>query len=329
MLLEIKDLKKYFKISKNVFDPGHITLKALDGVNLNIAEKETVGLVGESGCGKSTLGRLIVSLYEPTEGSILFRGQAIQVLKNHDRRAFHRQIQIIFQDPYTSLNPRMTVGQIIEEPLIVQELGVSGERRKRVVELMNLVGLEERVIDRFPHEFSGGQRQRIGIARALVVDPTLIVADEPVSALDVSIQAQIINLLLELQEKLGFALLFISHDLSVVRYLSHRVAVMYLGKIVELAETDKLFASPLHPYTQALFSAIPEPDPLADKKRILLKGEIPSPINPPTGCTFHPRCPIMIEKCITENPPFLPHRPSHYASCWHPSILATSFVAQH
>ena len=315
-LLKIENLKKHFVVQKSIFDQSRQTLKALDGVNLTINEGETLGLVGESGCGKSTLGRLVLSLYEPSSGSVSFGGDEVGKLKAADKKVFHRNVQIIFQDPYTSLNPRMTVGQIIEEPLIVQKMGKGRERNARVAELLKLVGLDESALTRYPHEFSGGQRQRVGIARALSVNPRLLVADEPVSALDVSVQAQIINLLLDLQVRLGFALLFISHDLSVVRYLSHRVAVMYLGRIVELADTETLFKAPAHPYTRALLSAIPVPDPKAKPKREILKGEIPNPIDPPSGCTFHPRCPIKNERCIKVIPQLEELRDGHLVSCF-------------
>ena len=305
VLLQVRDLVKHFEVSGGTFGATRGTVRAVDGVSFDIHRGETLGLVGESGCGKTTTGRCILRLERPTGGSILFEGRDLATLSGAELRAVRRRMQVIFQDPYSSLNPRMTVGQIIEEPLAVHRL-VSGRaaRAARVRELLRQVGLLAPHARRYPHELSGGQRQRVGIARALAMEPTLIVCDEPVSALDVSIQAQIINLLEDLQAQLGLTYLFVAHDLSVVRHISDRVAVMYLGRIVELADRKTLYDAPVHPYTRALLSAVPIPDPEleAHRERIVLGGEVPSPLNPPSGCVFHPRCPIAVERCSREVP---------------------------
>ncbi len=307
ILLKTINLKKYFPIKKGVFFQKTIAnLKAVDGVSIDIKKGETLALVGESGCGKSTLGRTLMRLYEPTSGDIIFDSQNITRIPQNKLKPLRKNIQMIFQDPYASLNPRMTVGSIIAEPLKTHGVGTRIERRHKIFELMDTVGLNPSYIRRYPHEFSGGQRQRIGIARTLALNPKLIIADEPISALDVSIQAQIINLLIELQIYFGLSYIFITHDLSVVKHISTRVAVMYLGKIVELAPTYELFKQPLHPYTEALLSAIPVPDPTFEKmrrsQRIILTGDIPSPIDPPKGCAFHTRCPKKFDRCMIEEP---------------------------
>ncbi|HWP56780.1 MAG TPA: dipeptide ABC transporter ATP-binding protein [Candidatus Acidoferrales bacterium] len=296
-LVEVRNLKKYFPVGSGLFTRRKGEVKAVDGVSLTVEEGETLGLVGESGCGKSTLGRTILRLIEPTEGEVRFQGVNILALSPREMRDMRRQMQIIFQDPYASLNPRMRVGEIIGEGLEIHKLARGAKKRERVMELLNQVGLKEEHYDRYPHEFSGGQRQRIGIARALAVNPKFIVADEPVSSLDVSIQAQIINLLQELQEKMHLTYLFISHDLRVVEHISHRVAIMYLGKIVEIAESETIYRDAKHPYTRALLSAVPIPDPSRKKERIILEGDVPSPVRPPPGCSFHPRCPHREQIC--------------------------------
>jgi oligopeptide/dipeptide ABC transporter ATP-binding protein len=301
-LLEAHELRKYFPVRGGMLGTKRALLRAVDGVSLNVAAGETLGIVGESGCGKSTLGRLILRLLEPTSGSIRFAGEDLLALDHEALQRKRREMQIIFQDPYASLNPRMRVGGIVGEGLDVHGLARGGERKRRVLELLGRVGLRPDSYDRYPHEFSGGQRQRIGIARALAVKPRLIVADEPVSALDVSVQAQIVNLLQDLQEALGLAYLFIAHDLRVVEHISHRVAIMYLGKIVELADAADLYANPHHPYTRALLSAVPMPDPTRKRQRVVLPGDVPSPINPPSGCAFHPRCAYAEERCRREEP---------------------------
>jgi oligopeptide transport system ATP-binding protein len=310
-ILELKNVKKHFRMGR-----GQV-VKAVDDVSFDVYKGETLGLVGESGCGKSTIGRTIIRLYEATEGEIRFKGKTIKNLKGSTLKSFNRQMQMIFQDPYASLNPRMTVGDIIAEGLDIHGLAKGKERRERVVELLKTVGLNEEHAERFPHEFSGGQRQRIGIARALAVDPEFIIADEPISALDVSIQAQVVNLMKKLQREKGLTYLFIAHDLSMVKYISDRVGVMYLGHLVELAESQELYDNPLHPYTEALLSAVPIPDPDLESKRerIILKGDVPSPIDPPSGCRFRTRCPKVMDICAKEAPRWQEVRPLHWVSC--------------
>ena len=316
-LLEVKNLKVHFPVKHGLFSRVKAHVKAVDDVSFAIQPGETLGLVGESGCGKTTLGRAIVKLVEPTAGSIIFEGEDIARLSGTELRRRRRGFQMIFQDPYGSLNPRMTVGQIIGEAIDIHKLAESTTaRQKRIVDLLKAVGLDSVHAQRYPHEFSGGQRQRIGIARALAVEPKLIVCDEPVSALDVSVQAQIINLLQDLQQKMGIAYLFIAHDLAVVEHISRRVMVMYLGKVVELAEAKAIIGAPKHPYTQALISAVPVVDPDSKRKRIVLPGDVPSPINPPSGCPFHPRCPIVeLPRCQAEIPGLREVTPGHWAAC--------------
>ncbi|HVU26599.1 MAG TPA: ABC transporter ATP-binding protein [Verrucomicrobiae bacterium] len=316
-LLEVKNLKVHFPVKAGLFSRVHESVKAVDDVSFSIAPGETVGLVGESGCGKTTLGRTIVRLVEPTAGEISLDGENITTMRGAALRARRRKFQMIFQDPYGSLNPRMTVEQIVGEALDIHKLTDSkSARQKRIAELLKSVGLDSHYAQRYPHEFSGGQRQRIGIARALAVEPRLIICDEPVSALDVSVQAQIINLLRDLQQQRGIAYLFIAHDLAVVEHISHRVLVMYLGKIVEAAAARTLIREPQHPYTQALISAVPEVDPDTKRKRIVLPGDVPSPIHPPSGCPFHPRCPIaQLPKCAREFPEFREIKKEHRVSC--------------
>lgn len=313
-LVEVKNLKKYFPKNKGLFGGKKSFVKAVDDVSFTIKRGETLGLVGESGCGKSTTGRMLMRLLDPTEGQILFEGNEISSLNDNQIRDMRKEFQMVFQDPYASLNPRMKVSDIIAEPLIVH--GYPKEKREeRVQHLLEVVGLNAYHADRFPHEFSGGQRQRIGIARALAVNPKLIVADEPVSALDVSIQSQILNLLKDLQEEFNLTYLFIAHDLSVVEHISDRVGVMYLGKIVELADKDNLYKEPLHPYTKALLSAVPVPNPRLKRDRIILTGDIPSPSNPPSGCTFHTRCPFAMEECKKVVPQLKKISDRHFVSC--------------
>ncbi|MBA3470629.1 MAG: dipeptide ABC transporter ATP-binding protein [Herpetosiphonaceae bacterium] len=318
-LVDIKDLKMHFPVKSNGLLRRTIgAVKAVDGLSFTVKRGETLGLVGESGCGKSTTGRAILQLHRPTSGSVLFDGQDLTKIKGEELRRMRRKVQIIFQDPYASLNPRMTVGDIIGEPIRVHKLRSGKDVRIRVEELLKVVGLNPYFINRYPHEFSGGQRQRIGIARALAVEPDFIICDEPVSALDVSIQAQIINLLQDLQNEFNLTYLFIAHNLSVVKHISDRVAVMYLGKMVELAPAAQLYVHPMHPYTQALLSAVPIPDPEIEKtrQRIILQGDVPSPLNPPSGCYFHTRCPLVIDKCRVEEPPFTDYGHGHFAACW-------------
>ena len=318
-LLDINGLKMHFPVKSNGLLRRTIgAVKAVDGLSFSVKRGETLGLVGESGCGKSTTGRAILQLHRPTAGTVSFDGKDLTKLNGEAMRQMRRKVQIIFQDPYASLNPRMTVGDIVGEPIRVHGLRTGKEVRTRVEELLRVVGLNPYFINRYPHEFSGGQRQRIGIARALAVEPDFIVCDEPVSALDVSIQAQIINLLQDLQGQFGLTYLFIAHNLSVVKHISDRVAVMYLGKMVELAPSKELYANPMHPYTQALLSAVPIPDPEVEKQRqrIILQGDVPSPLNPPTGCHFHTRCPIVIDKCKAEDPPFQDYGGGHFVACW-------------
>lgn len=302
-LLEIRNLKKHFPVGQALFSRNKDVVKAVDGVNLRVEQGETLGLVGESGCGKSTLGRAILRLIEPTEGEVYFEGKNLLAMSQRELRDMRRQMQIIFQDPYASLNPRMRVGDIVGEGLEIHKIARGKAKRDRVIELLRQVGLREDHYDRYPHEFSGGQRQRIGIARALGVGPKFIVCDEPVSSLDVSIQAQIINLLQELQEKMHLTYLFISHDLRVVEHISHRVAIMYLGKVVEIAQSDTIYQDAKHPYTRALLSSVPIPDMDGKKERVLLQGDVPSPVNPPSGCAFHPRCAYRAPICDQMEPP--------------------------
>lgn len=316
IILSVRDLKKYFPIKAGVLQKtvGHV--KAVDGVSFDIVKGETLGIVGESGCGKSTTGRAIIRLFEKTGGDVYFNGKEVHSLNHKELRAIRPKMQMIFQDPYSSLNPRMTVGQIVGEALLDHGIITDKvELRKKVMKTLEECGLASYHIDRYPHEFSGGQRQRIGIARALALDPDFIIADEPVSALDVSIQAQIINLLMDLQKERGFTYLFISHDLSVVEHISTRVGVMYLGSMVELANKKDMYKSPLHPYTQALLSAAPVPDPTAERKRIILTGDIPSPANPPSGCKFHTRCPYAMPICKTDIPEFKDRGNKHFVAC--------------
>ncbi len=319
ILIRVENLKVYFPILRGlIFQRKVGDIKAVDGISFFIRRGETLGLVGESGCGKSTTGRAILQLYRPTSGHVYFEDVDLTRLNGHQLRRMRRRMQMIFQDPYASLNPRMTVEAIVGEPLEVHGLARGKEKRERVQELLQQVGLNPYFINRYPHEFSGGQRQRIGIARALAVDPDFIVCDEPISALDVSIQAQIINLLEDLQEQRGLTYLFIAHDLSVVRHISDRVAVMYLGKIVELADRDELYNNPLHPYTQALLSAVPIPDPdvEAKRERIILEGDVPSPASPPRGCNFHTRCPRVMDICREREPAFVDVGGGHYVACF-------------
>ncbi len=319
ILVEVRNLQMHFPVTAGIiFQRAVAQIKAVDDVSFFVRRGETLGLVGESGCGKTTTGRCILQLYKPTGGQVIFDGQELTGMSTRQMRIMRRQMQVIFQDPYSSLNPRMTAGNIIGEPLIVHGLVDSKvEYRERVAELLQNVGLNPYMADRFPHEFSGGQRQRIGVARALSVDPSFIVCDEPVSALDVSIQAQIVNLLEDLQEQYDLTYLFIAHDLSVVRHISNRVAVMYLGHIVEIADRNEIYQNPLHPYTRALLSAVPIPDPVIDaqRERILLSGEVPSPLNPPSGCVFHPRCPVAVDDCVAVTPELREVEPNHWAAC--------------
>jgi len=322
-LLEVRDLVKHFPIRRGLLSRTVGQVRAVDGVSFAVRPGEVLGLVGESGCGKTTTGRCILRLIEPSSGSVRFDGREVLTLDRRALRALRREMQIVFQDPYSSLNPRLTVGSMLGEPLQIHGLARGAAARERVAELLTLVGLSPDHARRYPHEFSGGQRQRIGVARALAVKPRLIVADEPVSALDVSIQAQIINLLRDLQRRMDLTYLFVAHDLSVVEFISDRVAVMYLGKIVELAASADLYRMPLHPYTVSLLSAIPVPDPERKRARIVLKGDVPSPASPPAGCRFHPRCYMAREICSREEPPLREVRPGHWSACHFASDLLT------
>jgi oligopeptide transport system ATP-binding protein len=309
----------HFPITQGIIFQRRVgAVKAVDGVSFDIVKGETLGLVGESGCGKSTTGRAILQLYRPTAGDVIFDGENLPELKGEHLRRMRRRMQMIFQDPYASLNPRMTVGDIVGEPLVVHNISKGKERRERVQELLRVVGLNPYFVNRYPHEFSGGQRQRIGVARALAVNPDFIICDEPISALDVSIQAQIINLLEDLQAEFNLTYLFIAHDLSVVRHISDRIAVMYLGKLVELTDRAELYENPLHPYTQALLSAVPIPDPLVEeqRQRVILEGDVPSPVNPPIGCNFSTRCPVVMDICKEQDPEFLDSGDGHWAACF-------------
>ncbi len=318
VLLQVRNLKKYFPITEGLFIQRHVNdVKAVDGVSFDVFRGETLGLVGETGCGKTTVGRTLLRLYEPTEGQILFDGVDLASLQEAPLRRIRRRMQMIFQDPYASLNPRMTVGSIVSAPLEVHERLTSKQRHERVQELLKMVGLNPDFVNRYPHEFSGGQRQRVGIARSLALSPDLIICDEPISSLDVSIQAQIVNLLEELQDKLGLTYIFVAHDLSMVRHISDRMAVMYLGKIMELADRNDIYLRPLHPYTQALMSSVPSPDPDVAKKRkrVILSGDIPSPVNPPKGCNFNTRCPFAESLCREKDPDYRQILPDHWVAC--------------
>lgn len=314
-LLKVEGLKKYFPIRKGLLSrvSGHV--KAVDDVSFYVNKGETLGIVGESGCGKSTTGRMLMRLLEPSEGKVFFDGKELTNISSDDMRKARREIQMVFQDPYASLNPRHTIEKILEEPLIVHGIGNPKERKKKVRDFLEIVGLSSYHAKRYPHQFSGGQRQRIGIARALMTNPKLIIADEPVSALDVSIQAQVLNLMQDLQKELNLTYIFIAHDLGVVRHISDRVGVMYLGKMVEVAVSEKLYDKPLHPYTQALLSAVPVPDPNFVRDQILIKGDIPSPSNPPSGCTFHTRCPFKMDVCTKIVPNLVEVEPGHSVAC--------------
>ncbi|MBD8521886.1 ABC transporter ATP-binding protein [Lysinibacillus fusiformis] len=317
VLLEVQNLKTYFPINKSFFSKNKDYVKAVDGVTFKLFKGETLGIVGESGCGKSTTGRSILKLIEPTSGNILFEGKDVLSLNKQELRKLRKQMQIVFQDPFASLNPRLRISSILEEALLTHGIGATKkERRQKVIEILQMVGLGAFHADRYPHEFSGGQRQRIGIARAIAVGPSLIVADEPVSALDVSVQAQILNLFQSLQKELGLTYIFIAHDLSVVKHISDRIGVMYLGRMVEFADKNQLFAEPLHPYTKSLMSSVPVPNPESEKKdRIILTGDVPNPINPPLGCTFHPRCFACMEVCRTKKPRNIEVKPGHFVAC--------------
>ncbi len=315
-LVEIKNLVKYFPVRSGLLQRVTAWVQAVDDVSFTVREGETVGLVGESGCGKTTVGRTMLRLIEPTSGSVVFDGVDVFSLKGSALKRMRRNMQIIFQDPYASLDPRMPVGESIAEGLKIHNIGTSSDRFEAVLEMLKKVGLEDYHARRYPHEFSGGQRQRIGIARALALRPKFIVADEPVSALDVSIQSQVLNILKDLQQEFGLTYLFVAHNLSVVEHISDRVAVMYLGKMVEMAPRDEFFRNPLHPYTQALMSAIPIPDPTIRRERIILPGDVPSPLNPPSGCRFHPRCPVAFDHCKEEEPAFREVSPDHWVACW-------------
>ncbi len=315
-LIEIKELVKYFPVRGGLLQRVVAWVQAVDNISFNIRQGETVGLVGESGCGKTTVGRTLLRLIEPTSGSVVFDGVDLARLKGKELKGMRRNMQIIFQDPYASLDPRMPIGESIAEGLKIHNIGTSRQRFDTVIEMLRKVGMEDYHARRYPHEFSGGQRQRIGIARALALRPKFIVADEPVSALDVSIQSQVLNILKELQREFGLTYLFIAHNLSVVEHISDRVAVMYLGKMFEMTNREELFRNPLHPYTQALMSAIPIPDPTLKRERIILQGDVPSPLNPPGGCRFHPRCPVALDICSNEEPPFREVSHDHMIACW-------------
>lgn len=316
-LVQVRNLKKYFPVSRQLFSTQRRFIKAVDDVSFDVLEGETLGLVGETGCGKTTVARTILQLYRPTSGQVLFDGVDLACLQENDLRKMRSRMQMIFQDPYASLNPRMTVGAIIAAPLDVHTRLDQKEKRDRVQELLKLVGLNPDFVNRYPHEFSGGQRQRIGIARALALNPDLVICDEPISSLDVSIQAQVVNLLEELQNRLGLTYIFVAHDLSMVRHISDRIIVMYLGKVMELADRNEIYLHPLHPYTRALMSAVPIPDPdkARNRKRIILKGDIPSPLNPPQGCNFNTRCPIASGRCFQEDPEYREISPEHWVAC--------------
>lgn len=315
-LLEVRNLKKYYSVKSGFLNKDRRSVKAVDGINLSVKQGEILGIVGESGCGKSTLGRSILRLIEPTSGEVIFEGTNICGLKKEEMRLKRREMQIVFQDPGASLNPRLTVGEIIGEPLEVFHICEGKEKEERIYKLMDLVGINRVYINRFPHEFSGGQRQRLGIARALAVNPKLIICDEPVSALDVSIRAQVLNLIKELKDKLNLTYIFISHDLSVVHHICDRVAVMYLGRVVEIADKKQIYENPVHPYTKALLSAIPMPDPEVKRERIILQGDVPNPADPPSGCHFHKRCPYAKKECSETVPPFVTVEPGHQVLCW-------------
>lgn len=320
-ILEVKNLKKYFPIKAGVFRKTVAFVKAVDGVSFQVRQGETFGIVGESGCGKSTLGMTLLKLHTPTSGKVLFENQDVFSLSDSELRKLRRNIQMIFQDPFSSLNPRMSVGAIIEEGLSTHRIGNAKERKAMVEVLVEKVGLSKDVLKRYPHEFSGGQRQRIGIARALALKPKLVIADEAVSALDVSIRSQIINLLKDLKDEFSLTYIFISHDLAVVRYICDRIMVMYLGKAVEIASKEALFENPLHPYTVSLISAVPVPNPDYKVRRIILKGDVPSPINPPAGCRFHTRCPVSQPLCASQEPDLLEVQPGHWVACHFPGSL--------
>jgi len=318
VLVKVQNLTKYFPIHKGILTQRHVgDVKAVDDVSFEIFRGETLGLVGETGCGKTTVGRTILRLYEPTSGHVFFEGSDLMSLNESGMRSFRKRMQMIFQDPYASLNPRMTVGSIIAAPLDVHGVPDGKGKNERIEELLDLVGLNPEFVNRYPHEFSGGQRQRIGIARALAVNPDLIICDEPISSLDVSIQAQVVNLLEDLQQQLGLTYLFIAHDLSMVRHISDRMAVMYLGKIMELADRNEIYLRPLHPYTQALMSAVPVPDPdvVENRHRVILEGDLPSPSNPPVGCNFNTRCPFVKDICLQEEPQYVELQPGHWVAC--------------
>jgi peptide/nickel transport system ATP-binding protein/oligopeptide transport system ATP-binding protein len=315
-LVQVKNLVKFFPIRGGVLQKVVAWVQAVDNVSFTIQEGETVGLVGESGCGKTTVGRTMLRLTEPTAGQVFLNGVDVFKLRGKELKEMRRNMQIIFQDPYASLDPRTPIGDSVGEGLKIHNVGTPKERYETVIEMLRKVGLEDYHARRYPHEFSGGQRQRIGIARALALRPKFIIADEPVSALDVSIQSQVLNILKELQREFGLTYLFIAHNLSVVEHISDRVAVMYLGKMVEMADRDELFRNPLHPYTQALMSAIPIPDPTLKRERIILQGDVPSPVNPPNGCRFHPRCPVAFDHCSVQEPPFNEVSPKHWVACW-------------